>query len=322
MSGRMLRRDDYIHPIVLRLTVLANYVDNQNQLGFFDTAKQCEHFYRDLLRLVFDWDLKLLNTRETPNYPAIDLADDAARLAVQVTSSSERKKVKETLEKFQAHKLYENYSSLKIVVVTQKGEFKKDFDDPGIVFNKEQDILDVKDILDAVNAFTDIDRLRDIAEFLEKALLNPEVRSRVECSEVETIMSLIYHLSEDDDVVLNEDYGNQDPDPDGKVRRRFKDHATYLTSAFADRAAIYEDKLCQAEEQCGLDAVRARKISLYLRDLSDRVLTECDDDPKEALETLVGIFEEKIAAKCMHYDRGAILYYLLKELIRCNVFPN
>ena len=44
--------------------------------------------------------LKTLNTPLQPNYPGIDLGDETARVAFQITSSADNEKLKETLTQF------------------------------------------------------------------------------------------------------------------------------------------------------------------------------------------------------------------------------
>ena len=62
-----------------------------------------------LLNLVYDLDLKDLND-EQRNFPAVDLGDDGAKIAFQVTSAVNEDKVQATLDKFSAHGLNARFS--------------------------------------------------------------------------------------------------------------------------------------------------------------------------------------------------------------------
>ena len=42
----------------------------------------------------------------------------------------------------------------------------------------------------------------------------------------------------------------------------------------------------------------------------------------EALNKLVNFFEIKLGKNGKKYDKAAIKFYLINELIKCNVFPN
>lgn len=50
----------------------------------------------DLLNLTYDYELENLN-REKMNYPGIDLGDRYNRVAVQITSESDREKIEKTI---------------------------------------------------------------------------------------------------------------------------------------------------------------------------------------------------------------------------------
>lgn len=78
----------------------------------------------------------------------------------------------------------------------------------------------------------------------------------------------------------------------------------------------------EAKKTSGNDGVRAKKIGLYLKEISDKYLTNSNNNPKEAIETLIELFENEISSINTNYDSLAIKFYLLDELIQCNVFPN
>ena len=61
-------------------------------------------------------DLRNLNVSESSNFPAIDLGDEKTRTAYQITSTANSKKIKDTLQKFVKHKLYEKYDHLIVYI--------------------------------------------------------------------------------------------------------------------------------------------------------------------------------------------------------------
>ena len=67
--------------------------------------------------------LKNLNISEGSKSPAIDLGDEKTRTAYQITSTPTSQKVKETLEKFVAHRRYEKYDHLIIYILLKFGQF-------------------------------------------------------------------------------------------------------------------------------------------------------------------------------------------------------
>ena len=60
----------------------------------------------------------------------------------------------------------------------------------------------------------------------------------------------------------------------------------------------------------------------YLQDISVQFLEEEHDNPIAALNKLVTYFEEKLSINGKKYDRSAIKFYLVNEMIKCRVFPN
>lgn len=85
---------------------------------------------------------------------------------------------------------------------------------------------------------------------------------------------------------------------------------------------IYGSALVQIESIRGIDEGEEIIIRMYLQDLSIKYLEEAQDDPMEALNKLVNFFEIKLGKNGKKYDKAAIKFYLINELIKCNVFPN
>ena len=68
--------------------------------------------------------------------------------------------------------------------------------------------------------------------------------------------------------------------------------------------------------------MEAEIISDFLKDESDIILTKENNNPKLALHSLVELFYGKLSSNGVTFDKQAIKFYLLDELIKCNVFPN
>lgn len=116
--------------------------------------------------------LRNLNTEESYNFPAIDLGDKKAGVAIQVTSTTDGEKIKETLRKFVDHRLYEQYSRLQVYILTEK---QRSYSAKGFQqiiadrfkFDPREDILDYRDILEVVAGFP-IGRSEKILSILEQ----------------------------------------------------------------------------------------------------------------------------------------------------------
>ncbi|SFB61736.1 hypothetical protein SAMN03159496_05889 [Rhizobium sp. NFR07] len=55
---------------------------------------------------------------------------------------------------------------------------------------------------------------------------------------------------------------------------------------------------------------------------SDRLLNECGGNPKAALDLMVKKVVRRLGTSDIAFDEGAVRYYLIGQLIACNVFPN
>ena len=121
--------------------------------------------------------LKNLNV-EVPNSPAIDLGDKKARIAYQITSRADSRKIKDTLSTFVENKLYEKYDRLVIYILTEKLRYQgQGFDEiiqDKFSFDKKRDILDYRDLLKEISGFSSVDKLRRIEIILEEHFGDPE----------------------------------------------------------------------------------------------------------------------------------------------------
>lgn len=124
-----------------------------------------------LLAQIYDYtDLENLNIQGA-NYPGIDLGDKVARVAIQVTSTADSEKVKDTLRAFVKYRLYEQYDRLIIYVLTRKqqsysGKGYQDIIRDKFSFSKDTDIIDAEDILGEIKGFQ-IERTHRVEKFLE-----------------------------------------------------------------------------------------------------------------------------------------------------------
>jgi hypothetical protein len=140
-------------------------------MGKTDINKVSETILIPLFTEVYGYrELKNLN-RESLNYPGIDLGDETARVAFQITSTSDSEKVKHTLRKFTEYKLYEKYDKLIIYILTKKqksysGSGYEEIIQDKFTFDKDKDIWDYRDILREIANFQ-IDKARRVESILE-----------------------------------------------------------------------------------------------------------------------------------------------------------
>lgn len=317
-----MNREIYLKHISDTLATLRVQVENRNSLQLYDINILAEDLFKELLNLVYGYNLENLNITEK-NAAAIDLGDTKRRVAIQVTSDNSGTKIRDTVDKFNQKKLYEKYERLIILIIAKKKDYRKDFGNQSLFFKME--ILDISDLLQHIRGM-ETPGLEKIADFLEREF---EVKrkqggksiSSSEPNEVVTIMKLIEFLSDHEDINITGEV-EEEPDPENKIYRRFSHHSEFLVSQYRELVAIYGEALKIADQTLGLNPGKIIKARSYLKDESDKVLTKCEDNPKKALEVLVEYFESKLSTSGVQYDKVAIKFYLVDELIKCNVFPN
>jgi hypothetical protein len=315
----MDKRDKYIKQIVRSLTILKTEIELLNKISLTDYNIIGEYFYRDLLKF-YGFELENLNEKKK-NADSIDLVDEKNKIAIQVTSRNDTTKIHSTIKGFYENSEYVEYERLIMLLIGKsKLEYSRtDFTSGNLFsFNKKDDIIDVNDIIEKFRSYT-AKELEPIVAFLESEINLKIETKRSKATEVVTIIKMIEYLSDDNNYKEIDKVETADPE---KKRQRFKEHFDYLMSQYEERLSIYAGTLEEAKRTAGYDGIRAKKIALYLRDISDDYLTQSDNNPKIAIENLVDYFQSEVSEINGIYDNQAIKFYLLDELIQCNIFPN
>lgn len=155
------------------MSLFVTQVKASTAQGHTDFNKIAETILIPLLAEVYGY-TKLRNINsERYNCPGIDLGDETARVAFQITSTSDTEKVKEALQTFIKYKWYENYDRLIIYNLIEKENHKpssvavyEKIIQGKFVFDKDKDIWDFRDILKKVEHFQ-IEKARKIESILE-----------------------------------------------------------------------------------------------------------------------------------------------------------
>jgi hypothetical protein len=313
-----MNRQDYQKSIINSLSWLSTEVSLSNSLNFTDINVHSEYFYRDLLNLAFSYTLENINILE-PNTAAIDLGDSQNKFAIQVTSTSSLAKTKKTVAKFIEKKLYEKYERLVILNITEKTDHKDSkVGDSNYELDTKKDIWDMKTLVALFNNFND-DKLKLVSDFLNKSLYKKPIEALPK--NTETILKLIELISDEEHHAVGEGYIIE-PFPEHKIQERFSSHADFLYQEFISLYQDYGAVLDSVEKQSDFGQVKLRRAAQHLRVLSDSILTECAGNPKTALDKLVNHFVALLQNNGLEADTGAAQFYILKQLIGCNVFPN
>ncbi len=134
------------------LANLSREVETSVAMGLLDINKVCEDVFCGMFRELYGFkNIRNLNEEERQNFPGIDLADDDAKVAIQVTSDKSLEKVKDSLKKIISHGLNEKYDRIIIYILTRKqGSYSAESINKvcqdKVEFNTSSDIMDFTDL--------------------------------------------------------------------------------------------------------------------------------------------------------------------------------
>ena len=137
-----------------------------------------ESLVEGLLNIILDSDLKNMNL-ERENFPAIDLGDRRKGLAVQVTSTGTRDKVRHTLKEFFDNGLNGQFSRLIVVVVGRAERFSTAPQVPdGFDFVPRRDVWDLAGLLREIRGLPER-KLSRVDAYLRERVNLPQREERL-----------------------------------------------------------------------------------------------------------------------------------------------
>lgn len=219
-----LARPDLIRNITYDLTHLEKSIESLGKIKLLDLNVAAEHFYKELLNKIFQYELKNLNTY-APNTPAIDLGDEKSGVAFQVTAERRSEKIQRTIDKFASNGLSAKYPHLKILVIGKRtGNYSSIKVPQGISFNTKTDIVDTNDLIRKINSESTA-LVRAIHDLI-KSEINPPPQ-----------LVVIEQMSEKESLGLLRDFMDRSALQDKWNReysyRRFGDSMTEMIEAIA-----------------------------------------------------------------------------------------
>lgn len=307
-----------IQSIIRLLSEIEVQVELYNSLNLTDYNIHAEQFFCTLLNKIYGYNLRSRNTIDQ-NAIAIDLDDPVARISIQVTSDPHLTKKKKTVEKFIKAKLYEKYDTLKILNIGKMSKHKrKNLGNSVFSFDTIDDVMTRKTLISDINSLSPT-KIENIEKFLASEIRY--TRQNTIEKNVETIVELIEMISNEEHSDTGKGFLER-PLPERKYRLRFADHADFLMDSYTDLVIEYGEVLKAVEAGTDFGPVTLNRVEQHLRIFSDEILLECDGNPVKALAKLRKHFIEKLGQLGKRADTGAVQFFLLSHLNKCNVFPN
>lgn len=173
----MITRGYFIGQIIDELTAVSQQVKSRAGLQLYDLNRYLEDFFKDILNLVYGYKLINLND-DRSNNPGLDLGDEGAKVAFQITSTKNSSKVNKTLEKAVGQIV--KYPTIYVLILQDKQSSYTGLDQAfALPFSfTEAHILDTGDVLKKVLSLP-IDRLQTLHELVSKNVARVKIELEV-----------------------------------------------------------------------------------------------------------------------------------------------
>lgn len=158
--------------IIRELSVIRYEITSKNLLNLTDDNIYMQNFMRDLLNLTFGYNLVNLNDK-SPNFPGIDLGDEARGIGFQITSTKTGQKIKDTLDICIKSECCHAFPQLKFFILTEKqSTYSIDYQNSVFCFAPQNDIIDFDDLFVYILSNLDNVRRRKICEYIQQEVPN------------------------------------------------------------------------------------------------------------------------------------------------------
>lgn len=158
--------------IIELLAIFVHQVKAASAIGRTDINLVAENVLIPLLKEIYGFEnLRNLNYTDGANYPGVDLADDSARIAFQITATSGIDKIKDSLKQYVKHELWRRYDRVVVYILSERQKsysatgFNKIIGDR-FRFDPQSDVWDYRTLLKQIVSLQ-VDGAQRVAELLE-----------------------------------------------------------------------------------------------------------------------------------------------------------
>lgn len=186
-----MNRSNYFNYIEEKLAVLVLRISQRSKLNILDLNIYSENFFADLFNIVFNYKLVNMNAMKQ-NVGGIDLVDSTNKIVAQVSSTSTKQKIENSLSK-DIFLEYTGYRFKFISITEDASELKKlRYKNPhNVLFDPLDDIIDTSTLLRIV-LNKSIDDQKLIFEFIKKEMGNEIDIVRMD-SNLASIINILSH---------------------------------------------------------------------------------------------------------------------------------
>lgn len=185
-----MNRTRYYNYIEERLNFLAYRIEKRGKINFLDLNIHSETFFAELFNILYNYNLVNLNYIKQ-NTEGIDLIDTKNKIIIQVSATSTKEKIENSLNKG-IYLFYKDYN-FKFISISKEVSSKlraTEFENPyNLIFDSQKDILDSTTLLRYILNL-EIDKQKILFEFIKKEL-GEEISTIKVDSNLATIINIL-----------------------------------------------------------------------------------------------------------------------------------
>ena len=190
MGEIKLNRTRYYNYIEEKLNFLAYRIEKRGKINLLDLNIHSETFFAELFNILYDYNLVNLNCIKQ-NAEGIDLVDTKNKIIIQVSATSTKEKIENSLNKG-IYLFYKDYN-FKFISISKEVSNKlriTEFENPyNLIFDSQKDILDSTTLLRYILNL-EIDKQKILFEFIKKEL-GEEISTIKVDSNLATIINIL-----------------------------------------------------------------------------------------------------------------------------------
>ena len=185
-----MNRTRYYNYIEERLNFLAYRIEKRGKINLLDLNIHSETFFAELFNILYNYNLVNLNYIKQ-NTEGIDLIDTKNKIIIQVSATSTKEKIENSLNKV-IYLFYKDYN-FKFISISKEVSSKlraTEFENPyNLIFDSQKDILDSTTLLRYILNL-EIDKQKILFEFIKKEL-GEEISTIKVDSNLATIINIL-----------------------------------------------------------------------------------------------------------------------------------
>ena len=308
----------YFSYIEEKLQTLSKRIESKGKLNLLDLHVHSENFYAHFFNKLYGYELENMN-EFLQNVEAIDLIDKTNKIIIQVSATSTKRKIEQSLEK-SILAGYKDYS-FKFISISKdaNGLRNKSFTNPhGLTFTPATDIFDINSILNKIITKS-AEKTKPLYVFIKSELGND-----IDMVKLDSNLASIINI------LANEEWGDVNKVSDVntfEIERKIVHNKLTNSRVIIEQYALFYNKVDSKYKE--FDKQGANKSNSVLGKITREFLKTYDsNNTDKSFQNTVDIITEKVIESA-NYDsipldelELCVEILVVDAFIRCKIFEN